>query len=107
MKLMTKELERRFRAVGKQEIGDDPIVIAKFFNPNGRGVWYATEYDPITNEFFGYASFFTEEYKWLHFSLLSLQVFSDALNVRLERDLECGEKRLSQFEIVQTPLLLL
>src|SRR4051812_16153130 len=46
MKLLTRELERRFAAVGSQENVADPIVIAKFFNPIGAGTWFATEYDP-------------------------------------------------------------
>ena len=33
MKLLTKELLKRFEKVGRQEDAKDPIVIAKFFNP--------------------------------------------------------------------------
>ncbi len=33
MKLLTNELIKRFEEVGSQEVIDDPIVIAKFFNP--------------------------------------------------------------------------
>ncbi len=32
MKLMTKELEKRFATVGSQKNVKDPIVIARFFN---------------------------------------------------------------------------
>jgi len=46
MKLMTKTLERRFAQIGSQQGADDPIFIAKFFNPTGAGTWYASEYDP-------------------------------------------------------------
>jgi hypothetical protein len=53
MKLMTKELEKKFAQVGSQENSKDPIVIAKFFNPIGAGNWYATEYDPEMRTFFG------------------------------------------------------
>jgi hypothetical protein len=58
MKLMTKKLEKRFAQVGPQENVKDPLIIAKFFNPTGAGIWYATEYDPKTRTFFGYASIF-------------------------------------------------
>ena len=43
MKLMTKELETQFKKIGRQEGIDDPIVVAKFFNPSGAGTWFATE----------------------------------------------------------------
>ena len=59
MQLLTKELEAQFAEVGSQEEVDDPIVIAKFFNPAGGGRWYATEYDPETKIFFGYVSIVT------------------------------------------------
>ncbi len=35
MKLLTKQLEKRFAEVGSQEEEKDPLVIAKFFNPQG------------------------------------------------------------------------
>jgi hypothetical protein len=52
MKLMTKALEKRFAEVGSQEKEQDPLIIAKFFNPTGAGTWYATEYDPERKLFF-------------------------------------------------------
>lgn len=43
MNLMTKEIEAKFKKVGRQEGNPDPIVVAKFFNPAGGGTWYACE----------------------------------------------------------------
>ena len=43
MILLTEELAQRFSEVGSQENQEDPIVIAKFFNPSGAGTWYATD----------------------------------------------------------------
>lgn len=56
-KLMTKELLKRFAQVGRQESVpfEDKLVIAKYFNPYGRWTYYATEFDPETRCFFGYA----------------------------------------------------
>ena len=34
MKLLTKEIEKRFAEVGNQEDVADPVVVAKFFNPS-------------------------------------------------------------------------
>jgi len=50
---MTKELEKRFLKVGSQEQVKDPVIVAKFFNPQGAGTWYATEFDPKDKMFFG------------------------------------------------------
>ena len=60
MKLLTKEIEKRFAEVGNQEDVEDPIVVAKFFNPTGAGTWFATEYDPEERIFFGYVSLFND-----------------------------------------------
>ena len=51
MKLLTKQLEKRFAQVGSQENHADPLILAKFFNPTGAGTWYASEYDPKTASF--------------------------------------------------------
>ena len=70
MKLVTKELEKRFKQVGSQQEVADPIVICKFFNPTGIGTWLATEYDPTTQTFYGYASLFGDyNDEWGSFSL--------------------------------------
>ncbi|MDO8270045.1 MAG: DUF2958 domain-containing protein [Candidatus Levybacteria bacterium] len=39
MKLLTKELLARFAKIGRQEEIEDPLVVAKFFNPCGAGTW--------------------------------------------------------------------
>jgi hypothetical protein len=97
---MTKQLLARFKKIGSQESSKDPIVIAKFFNPAGAGTWYATEYDPIDRIFFGYASIFGDECdEWGSFSLDELESIRGAFGLGIERDLHCGEKPISQFNI--------
>ena len=34
MRLITKELEKRFAQVGSQENVKDPVIVAKFFDPD-------------------------------------------------------------------------
>lgn len=98
MKLITKELEKRFAQVGSQDQEKDPIVIAKYFNPVGAGTWYATEYDPINKIFFGYVSIFGDWCdEWGSFSLAELEQVELPLGMKIERDLYCGEKRISEF----------
>lgn len=100
MQLLTKELEQRFKEIGSQENDLDPIVIAKFFNPTGAGTWWATAYDPEDRTFFGYASIFGDyNDEWGSFSLDELQDFKGRTGLGIERDLHCGEKRISEFKI--------
>ena len=97
MKLLTKELEKRFAQVGSQEHVADPVIIAKFFNPTGAGTWYATEYIPTDRIFFGYASIFGDQNdEWGYFSLDELQSFHGKFGLGIERDLYFGEKPASQ-----------
>lgn len=56
MKLMTKELEKRFAQVGNQSEKENPTFIAKFFDPVGSGTWYATEYNPESKICNGYVT---------------------------------------------------
>jgi len=100
MKLITKTLEKRFKEVGSQENKKDPLVIAKFFNPTGMGTWYATEYIPKEKIFFGYVSLFGDyNDEWGNFSLEELESIKGHFGIGIERDLFCGEKRISEFNI--------
>ncbi len=97
MKLMTKELEKRFAQVGSQENVKDPLIISKFFNPSGAGTWYATEYNPETRTFFGYASIFGDwNDEWGYFSLGELEGYRGRLGLGIERDLYFKEQPVSQ-----------
>ena len=97
MKLLTKELVKRFAQVGSQETEKDPIILAKFFNPTGAGTWYATEYDPGDRTFFGYVSIFGDwNDEWGSFSLDELESYRGKFGLGIERDLYFGEKQASQ-----------
>jgi len=97
MKLLTKELEERFRQIGSQQEIADPIVVAKFFNPTGIGYWYATEYDPTEQAFFGFVSLFNDHNdEWGYFSLAELQEFTGRFGLGIERDLHFTEQPISK-----------
>ena len=97
MKLITKSLEKRFAQIGRQEQADDPVIIAKFFNPSGAGTWYATEYDPVERVFFGYVSIFGDwNDEWGYFSLDELQSYRGKFGLGIERDLYFAEQPASQ-----------
>lgn len=42
MKLLTKEVESKIPALYPEQETDDPMVVAKFFNPTGSWTWYVT-----------------------------------------------------------------
>ena len=96
MRLMTKELERRFAQVGSQENIEDPVIVAKFFNPAGAGTWYATEYDAKDKTFFGYVSIFGDwNDEWGYFSLQELESYKGPFGIGIERDLYWEETKMS------------
>ena len=91
MKLLTKELEKRFKQVWSQEDVEDPIVIAKFFHPASNITRYATEYYPEDKTIFWYVdSDFGE--RW--YSSLE-ELWSIIVRwLKIERDLYRDEKPL-------------
>jgi len=100
MELLTKGIKERFAKIGSQEKETDPIVVVKFFNPVGAGTWYATEYNSKNKVFFGYVSIFGDQNdEWGPFSLEELKSFKGSLNLGIERDLHCKEKRISEYDI--------
>jgi hypothetical protein len=99
MKLLTKQLEKRFAEVGDQGGAADPTVIAKFFNPTGAGTWYATGYRPEERIFYGYVSILGDwNDEWGDFSLDELEQFKGRLGLGIERDLYFTERPISKLE---------
>ena len=97
MKLMTKQLLKRFARVGSQASRKDPLILARFFNPVGAGTWYATEYDPNTRTFFGYVSIIGDwNDEWGSFSLDELENYRGRFGLGIERDLYFRQQRASQ-----------
>ncbi len=94
MKLMTKELEQLLPAIGTTAEQSDPIVHVKFFDPCGSWTWYATEFDPVQREFFGFVRGFEEELGY--FSLDELASVRNRLGLGIERDLHWRPTPLSK-----------
>ena len=88
MRMLTKEILARSPGLDRDEDGCDPIGHGKFFNPMGRWTWYATEYDPEDEMFFGYVvgPFDTTCDEWGYFSLEWLKSFPLPLGLGIERD---------------------
>lgn len=100
-KMMTEEIKRNFKKTGRQEEVEDPIIVAKYFNPYGRSTWYATEFDAESRTFFGYVvgEWTPEEDEWGYFSLDEIEsVMVPVLGTRLplERDLYFSMVKMSK-----------
>ena len=99
MKLLTKEILNNFKKQGSTE-GKDPKdikIIAKFFNPTGAGTWYATEWIPEDEVFFGFVSLFNDYNDELgYFSLPELLEFKGMFGLGIERDRYFGDHTLQE-----------
>ena len=90
MKLMTKEVEKKFEQypLGSQDgKGEDAEIIVKFFNPFGAGTWLITEGEKQEDGnwlLFGYCHIF--EWEWGYVALNELQDIG-----YIERDLYLDE----------------
>lgn len=88
MKLLTKAIKNKFKKVGCQENVEleNTIVVCKFFNPVGDGTWFATEFDPETEVFFGCVKMHGNT-EWGYFSLAELKSVRLAFGCKIERDM--------------------
>ena len=86
MRLMTKELEKRFEKFplySQDGKGDEAIIAVKYFNPFGSGTWLITEGEKQEDGdwmFFGYCHIFDWEWGYVMLSELEKIGF-------IERDL--------------------
>ena len=98
MKLLTKEIERKFRQtpIGSTDgKGFDARVIAKFFNPYGKGTWIITEADEHDGDWmmYGYAKITDWEWGYVMLSeLINARISFGAIGLKgsmpaIERDL--------------------
>jgi len=99
MKLLTKEIEERFKKIGSQENIKDPQIIVKFFS--GSWTWYATEYDQDTKTFFGLVEGHDTELGY--FSLEELESVKGPLGLGIERDIHYGfNNKISSIRLNET-----
>ena len=95
MELMTDELKENFPALTAQDnMGDAAIVHAKFFCPWNSWTWYATEYDPKEESFFGLVKGLDTELGY--FSLADLESVTGPGGLKIERDLYFGTPTLGE-----------
>jgi hypothetical protein len=90
MKLITQELLERFKEVGDQSEVENPIFIAKFFDPTGSATWYASDYNPERNVCYGYVTGLAYD-EWGTFSITELESVKSHLGIGIERDIHFSE----------------
>lgn len=101
MKLMTKELETKFKEYpiysqdGKEMESE---VIVKYFNPCGAGTWLITEGEKLDDGdwlLFGYCHIF--EWEWGYIRLSELEDVILPYGMRIERDIHTTNKYVREF----------
>ena len=107
MKFITKALEKKFKKypLRSQADEEDPLVIAKFFNPYGSGTWYVFEaelQEDGTYLFYGYVDLLYGEFGY--FTSAELQGIDVPLKIngktlgygKIERDMYFEPVRFSE-----------
>jgi len=97
MNLLTPEIRSQLPPIYSQEKVSDPIAYVKFFNPQSKWTWYATEFDG-EDTLFGLVQGFDEELGY--FSLSELQEYRGKLGIGIERDLHFVPTPLSKLRRV-------
>lgn len=101
MRLMTEELEKvlaKYPIGSQEELGEYANVLAKYFNPTGRGTWYVTEAEKQEDGdwlFYGYAHLFEGE--WGYTLLSELENVRLPFGLKIERDLHLNGGRIRDY----------
>ena len=93
MPLLTPTLRASLPPLNGQEGAPDPIVYVRFFTPDSRWTWLATEFDPEEGRFFGLVDGFEPELGY--FLLEELETSRGPLGLPIERDLHFTPAPLS------------
>jgi len=99
MKLLTKEVLNAFEKQGDtSNMKPDEIkIIAKFFNPVGRGTWYCYEYDTRNRIFWGYVNLGDPQFAECGtISLDELEGVRLLMGLGIERDRHFGDYTLQE-----------
>lgn len=94
MQLITKEILARLPKIGDTSNDADPMIQVKFFYPDFGWTWYMTEYDPKTEDCFGFVDGDFPELGY--FSLAELKANHGKLGCPIERDYYFEPIKLSE-----------
>jgi hypothetical protein len=97
MKLITPEFEELLKdyPLYSQEDVEDPLIVAKLFDPAGSASWWLTEYDPVEKIAFCYVTGLVQN-EWGYASLIELESIERPFGLSVEIDLYFVQKRFSE-----------
>ena len=97
MKIVTEEFEELFAdyPLYSQEYEDDPLVVAKLFDPCGSASWFLLEYDPVEKIAFCWVQGLAED-ELGYISLTEMESIKGPLGIGIEQDLYFQQKRWSE-----------
>ena len=102
MKLLTDEIAVRLPPLSSQGgLGYDAVAFVKYFTPDSSWTWYATEYDPEEQMFFGLVLGMEQELGY--FSLTELEAVRGLLGLPVERDQYFVPRPLKDCDFVMVP----
>ena len=95
--MITEEFEELFKdyPLYSQEHEEDPLVIAKLFDPCGSASWFLLEYDPVERIAFGFVVGLAED-ELGYISLTEMESIKGPLGIGIEQDIYFVQKRLSE-----------
>ena len=79
---------------GQENKGGDAVAYVKFFTPDSNWTWYASEFDPEEERFFGLVDGHEKEFGY--FMLSELQTATGPLGLHIERDMHFTQKTLRE-----------
>lgn len=90
-----EHVARRLPPLYSQEsLGEGAVAQVKFFTPDSNWTWYATEYDPVEQRFFGLVFGFETELGY--FVLDELMSARGPLGLPIERDVNWTPRTLAE-----------
>ncbi|MBT3245127.1 MAG: DUF2958 domain-containing protein [Bacteroidetes bacterium] len=99
MKLITEEFETLFKdyPLYSQEEVEDPLVVAKLFDPVGSATWFLLEFDPVEKIAFGYVTGLQVD-ELGYISLTEMESIKGPLGIGIEQDMYFIQKQLSELK---------
>lgn len=100
MKLLTKEIEKKFAEhplYSTEDKGMDAEVLVKYFNPCGCGTWLITEAEKQEDgDYLMFGLCHLYEWEWGYVMLSELQNLKLPFGLTIERDLYCDGKTVGE-----------
>jgi len=97
--LITEEFETLFKdyPLYSQEEVEDPLVVAKLFDPVGSATWFLLEFDPVEKIAFGYVTGLQVD-ELGYISLTEMESIKGPLGIGIEQDMYFIQKQLSELK---------